>query len=112
MVVSNKPCIFVKNLDMTILGTIDRCLHSIPLDIINGQVVYVELCKADYDLFLLEAEAKLSIFADMSIETKKAVKDIGTCTILSYMGYKIVICINNEKSSDGSFYFAFKTLII
>lgn len=105
---------FAENiLYMGILGTIDRCIHSVQSGLIEGNIVYIELDKDTYDTFLKEVDEKVNAMAEISTtEFKKQVADIGVCTVLSYMGYKIVVSVNKDKNKMDTFYFAFKTKVI
>jgi hypothetical protein len=94
---------------MGILGTLERCIHSIPSDLIEGKVVYIELDKDNYEV--LEVEISLQVNAEFLLKETK-VADIGKCIVLNYEGYKIVISVNIDKTKMGDFYFAFKTKII
>jgi SPX domain protein involved in polyphosphate accumulation len=103
---------------MGILGTIDRCLHGIQYDLIKDMIVYVELDRDNYKVVLEEVELKVqdltsvSNSSQLSVELNQKVKDFGKCTILNYMGYKIIISENDKKIKDECFYLAFKTKII
>jgi len=97
---------------MGILGTIDRCIHSVQVGLIEGGVVYIELDKENYEVFLKEVDEKVNYESEMSVDLKRKVADMGQCTVLNYMGYKIVVSVNKDKGKMENFYFAFKTKIL
>jgi hypothetical protein len=97
---------------MGILGNFDRCIHSIPQDLIEGLVFYTELSKDDYKLMESEIDTYSMNEIKFTLEEQKKVKDFGTCSILTFMGYKIIVSIDEHKESNGNFYFAFKTKIL
>ena len=95
---------------MGVLSTIDRAISAVQDDLIDGKIVYIELDKDNYELVQKEVE-NYKLAENISLEEKK-VADIGKCLVLSYMDYKVIITVNNDKRKMEDFYFAFKTKII
>jgi len=97
---------------MEVLGAIERCMHSIPQDLYSDKILYVELSKHDFDEVEKSIEYYTTHKAEFSIEHQKKVKDFGVCSILTYMGYKVVISVNKNKTTDGDFFIAFKSKVV
>jgi hypothetical protein len=96
---------------MNILKTLDRCMHMIPLELIENRILYIEVDKENYE----EIDSEISaIVNDPSVVILKdqKVADIGKCITLTYNGYNIIIVQDKNKNRMNSFYLAFKTTII
>jgi hypothetical protein len=96
---------------MNILKTLDRCMHMIPLELIENRILYIEVDKENYEE--IDSEI-LAIVNDPSVVILKdqKVADIGKCITLTYNGYNIIIVQDKNKNRMNSFYLAFKTTII
>lgn len=101
---------FVKNIVMSIIGTISNCIDRIPVDLIQDKIFYAEVDKENYD-GIEEEFAKITNDTNYSFKEEK-VSDIGKCKVLVYKDYKVVITQSPIKVKLDNFYVAFKTRIV
>lgn len=92
---------------MEILKVLEGCLTSIPKELVEGDTFYVELDKESYKIF----EVEVSLKGDATISSKEKVTDFGKCTILNFMGHKVIVSVNDKVGKLDTCYVAFKTKI-
>jgi hypothetical protein len=97
---------------MGVLSSIDRCLNTLPKDLLAEEVIYIELDKEKYDLLQTEITAYIGIENSLKFLEQK-IEDFGTCSVLTYNGYKIIVALDSRigKKND-TFYVAFRTQLI
>jgi hypothetical protein len=95
---------------MSILSSIQDVLVRLPIDKVEGSIVFIELDSINYETVRNELDSM--IVAGMPILQESKVEDIGKCIRLNYIGYIVLITNNkDEKESLSNFYIAFKTKI-
>lgn len=94
---------------MGILSSINRCLNSIPRDIIDENTIYIEVDRDSYDLLQTEIKDVTGALDLRFIEQK--VEQFGTCSVFAFNEYKIVVALDRSKGASTNFYVAFKTKI-
>jgi hypothetical protein len=97
---------------MGILLNINRCINSIPNDIIDDKTIYIEVDKKSYDL-LQEEITTVTGATDLKF-VEQLVEDMGTCSVFSFNGYTVIVALDSriKKEDPTNFYVAFKTKII
>ena len=99
---------------MSILKTIENCITSIPTELVNNGIFYVELSEEMTTLLRQDLNNMIASGTKVTVNAKK-VEDVGECLSvnLSYLGYNIIVAINKKAEKlTKDFYIAFKTKIL
>ena len=95
---------------MGVLLSIDRCLNTLPKDLLAENIIYIELDKEKYELLQTEITTYTNVPDLKFIEQK--VEDFGKCSVFTYNGYKIIVALGKSTKQTDTFYVAFRTKVI